>query len=160
MMLAERVAAPAAAEARGFGYGEHLLVWSWRRIVAGRAECPLLAREFADACGEDGAEVFATFCTFLRALGFASRRRLAIGEPGSLAVTADERQMLTLVAAAQAAAPALLEAHLRWLTEPDRRHVLQIAAGALANALAANDLRVALPKLDRPQVCERPLAVS
>ena len=160
MMLAERVAAPEAADMRGFGYGEHLLVWSWRRIAAGRADCRLMAREFGDACGEDAAEVFATFCTFLKALGFACRRRLAIGEPGAPAVTADERQVLTLIAAAQAATPALMEAHLRWLTEPDRRHVLQIAAGALANALKANELRLALPKPDRPNVCQRPLAVS
>ena len=85
MMLMERVAIPAAADMRGLGHGERLLIWSWRRIVAGRPDCPAMAQEFADACGEDGAEVFVTFCTFLQALGFASRKRLAFGAPGSLA---------------------------------------------------------------------------
>ena len=72
-----------SADVAGFGYGEHLLVWSWRRIAAGRGGCPVIAREFSDACGDDAAEVFATFCTFLRALAYACRRRLQIGHPGS-----------------------------------------------------------------------------
>ena len=67
----------------------------------------------------------------------------------------DERQVLTLIAAAQAAAPELLEAHLRWLTQPDRRHVLQIAVGALATALMANGVCLALPEQDSPDVCDR-----
>ena len=83
-----------AEPARGFGYGEHLLVWSWRWIAAGLGDCPLIAREFADICGEDVAEVVATLDTFLRALTFAGRRAVVFGPPGSLAVTADERQIL------------------------------------------------------------------
>ena len=42
------------------GYGEHLLVWTLRRIVFRRAVCPVVARAFADACGEDGAETETT----------------------------------------------------------------------------------------------------
>ncbi len=145
---------------QGFGYGEHLLVWSWRRIAAGRAQCPLTAREFADACGEDAGEVFLTFCTFLKALAFASRRQLTIGTPGCMAVTADERQVLTLLAAAQADVPALFEAHLRWLAKSEQRHILKIAAGALATALKVNDLHLALPAAEIPTVCERDLAVA
>lgn len=144
-MLSGREAADLAAEARGFGYGEHLLVWSWRRIASGRAHCPVMAREFAEACGEDAAEVFLTFCTFLKALAFATRRQLTIGAPGSLAITPDERQILTLIAAAQAETRSLFEAHLRWLTRPERRHVLELAAGALATALMVNELHLAVP---------------
>ncbi len=146
-------------EVPGFGYAEHLLVWSWPRLATGRC-CPLMMDEFSAACGEDGPEVFATFCIFLKALGVAGRRKFAIGAPGCLAVTADERQVLTLLAAAQARAPALLEAHLRWIAIPERRHILEIATGALARALCASELGIALPTHDMPGLCERPRAVA
>jgi hypothetical protein len=149
--------------ARGFlsfGYPEHLLVWSWRRIATGRTCCPLMMDEFAAACGEDGPEVFATFCTFLKALAVASRKQFIIGAPGCVVITADERQVLTLLAAAQTQTPALLEAHLRWIAIPEKRHVLEIATGALARALAFNELSVALPSHEIPTVCERPRAVA
>ena len=160
MLGRQPAATQATANARGFGDGEHLLVWSWRRAAAGLITCPVIAREFQDACGEDGAEVFLTFLTFLKALGFASRRQLTTGAPGSLAVTPDERQVLALIAAAQAETPALFEAHLRWLSRPKQRHVLRIAAGALATALEVNGLRLVLPAPDAPSVCERPRAVA
>jgi hypothetical protein len=57
MMPTRQAAAPASADVRGFGYGEHLLVWSWRRIVDGRVHCPVMAQEFVDACGDDAREV-------------------------------------------------------------------------------------------------------
>jgi hypothetical protein len=57
----------------GFGYAEHLLVWAWRRMVAGRGDCPVLMRQFAEACGEDG-PVVATLAVFLQILARASRR--------------------------------------------------------------------------------------
>jgi hypothetical protein len=159
-MLLGEMADPAGGDVRGFGYGEHLIVWSWRRIAAGRMTCPVVTREFADACGEDGAEVFVTFCTFLKALGYACRRPLAIGLPSSLAVTADERRVLTLVAAAQAAAPALFEAHLCWLARPDQSQVLRIATGALAAALHVHDLQLSLPDLQTPDICARRLSIG
>jgi hypothetical protein len=93
-------------------------------------------------------------------LGLASRRPLTIGTPGSLAVTADERQVLTLVAAAQADRPALFEAQLQWIARREQREVLRIAAKALAAALAANDLRLALPPAEPPVVCERAAATA
>ncbi len=143
-----------------FGHAEHLLIWSWRRIATGRSGCPLMLGEFAAACGEDGPEVFVTFCIFLKALAVASRRPFVTGVPGSLAITDDERQVLTLLAAAQTQSPMLLEAHLRWLAVPERRHILEIATGALARALSCKGLRIALLAHDIPTACERPRAVA
>ena len=117
---------------------EHLLVWTWRRIAAGRGDCPLIPREFARACGEDAAEVFVTFSTFLRALGCASRRLLRVGAPGSASLTRDERQLLSVIAAAQAGDAVRGEAHLRWLARAALRHALANAANALGAALAAH----------------------
>ncbi len=149
-----------AGDVLSFGYAEHLLVWSWRRIASGRACCPVMMGEFEAAFGEDGPDAFVTFCTFLKALALAGRRQFVIGAPGCLVVTADERQVLTLLAAAQAGAPPLLEAHLRWIAIPEKRHILEIATAALARALSTNALQVALPTPDVPSVCERPRAVA
>jgi hypothetical protein len=135
----------AASARRESDYGEHLLVWSWRRIVEGRIHCPVMAYEFAEACGDAGSQVFAALCVFLRALAAASRRRLAFCAPNPFDVTADERQTLTLLAAAQAEDHALFQAHLSWLARPQQRHELQAAAYALAAALKANRLPLALP---------------
>lgn len=143
----------------GSGYVEHLLVWSWRRIATGRIECPVMAKEFIDACGEDAQEVFATFCTFLKTLAFASRRRLSIRAPGWPDMTPDESQMLCLLAAAQAGDHPLFQAHLSWLTRPERRHRAQIAARAFATALEANDLLLSFPASRTPGGHERPRAV-
>jgi hypothetical protein len=152
---------PLVMEDRGaFGFGQHLLIWSWRRMAAGRSFCPLMMDDFAAAFGEDGPEVFATFCTFLQALGVSSRRPLIIGAPGCPEITADERQALTLLAAAQADAPAMLEAHLRWIAIPEKRTLLEIATSALARALAVNDMHLDLPAHILPAQCARPRAVS
>jgi hypothetical protein len=94
----------------GLSYAEHLLVWSWRKIVMGYGGCPLIAREFSLLCGEDGGEVLATLHTFLQALAYAGRRRLEVGYPGYTSLTVDERKMLVLIAAAQSGDATRLEA--------------------------------------------------
>jgi hypothetical protein len=138
------------ADLSGFGYGERLLVWTWRRMATGRGSCPLIAREFSDACGDDAAEVYVAFCAFLRALASASRRRLSIAPPGSFALTGDERQILTLLAAAQADHTAHFEAHLRWLAHSRARQELAGAARLLAASLLANRLQLVLPAAAGP----------
>jgi hypothetical protein len=137
----------------GLSYGEHLLVWSWRRIITGRGDCPLIAREFLQLCGEDAAEVLATFYTFLQALACAGRRRLQVGYPGCSALTADERQMLVLIAVAQRHDAARLQAHLQIIARAALRPALAIAARALGTALNEHDLRLPLPtpSLDEPR---------
>jgi len=150
MMPGGQAAVRADADLREFGYGEHLLVWSWRRIVAGRVQCPVMAQEFADACGSDAGEVFLTLCTFLKTLAFASRRQLVLRPPDPFGVTSDERQILTLLAAAQSEDHTLFQAHLRWLAPPERRAELQIAAHALATAFKVNNLPLALPPSNMP----------
>jgi hypothetical protein len=141
MVPGHRVASPQAGIA-GIGRAEHLLVWSWRRIAAGRADCPLIAREFRQLCGEDAAEVLATFGVFLRALAYAGRHRLKIGYPGWAGLTADERQCLMLIAAAQTGDEVCFETHLRWLARAERRPALEISTQALATALEMHDLQL------------------
>ena len=147
-------------EVQNFTPAEYLLVWSWRRVAMGRTCCPVMTDAFAASCGEDGPDVFVTFCTFLKALAVASRRQFLIGAPGCAAITADERQVLTLLAAAQADCPSLLDAHLSWIALPDKRHILEIATNALARALSFHDLTLALPAHEVPGAGERPRAVA
>jgi hypothetical protein len=129
----------------GLSYAEHLLVWSWRKIVMGYGGCPLIGREFSLLCGEDGGEVLATLHTFLQALGYAGRRRLEVGYPGYTSLTVDERKMLVLIAAAQSGDATRLEAHLRILARAALRPALAIAVRALGTALDEHDLRLSLP---------------
>lgn len=138
------------ADLAGFGRGERLLVWTWRRMATGRSGCPLIAREFADACGTDAAEVYAVFCAFLQALARAGRRRLCVAPPGSVVLTGDERQILSLLAAAQVEDMTQFEAHLCWLAYSRARTGLAGAARLLAAALLANNLPLVLPAAVRP----------
>lgn len=138
-----------------FGPGEHLLVWALRRMVKGKDYGPLVGREFADTCGEDGREVLATLHTFLLALIHTCRRELSIGHPGCPSLTADERQVLMLVAAAQNGREAQFDAQLRWLAADDDRPTLAMTARALATALVYNRLTLTPPASQLPTTCER-----
>jgi len=124
--------------------GESLLVWSWRKIVAGRSDCPLIAREYSLLCGEDAVEVFATLYTFLQALAYAGRSRWQIGYPGYPSLTNDERRMLDLIATAQSDDTKRFERCLRVLAHATLRHALGIAARALGTALDEHHLRLPL----------------
>jgi hypothetical protein len=135
-----------AADMSGLTEGEHLLVRSWRRIAAERTDCPSVSRAFEHTCGEDAAEVLATFCTFLRALAYAGRRLLRVGHPGCASLTRDERQLLTIIAAAQSGDDALFTAHLCWLARVELRPALTIATGALGTALAMHGYLLPLPE--------------
>src|SRR5271170_7022193 len=90
-MVPRNRAGDTEADTAGISLAEHLLVWSWRKIVTGRADCPLIAWEFKRFCGEDAAEVRATLCAFLRALAYAGRRRLQIGYRRRAAVSVVDR---------------------------------------------------------------------
>ena len=127
----------AAFEGRfGEQYVEILLVWTWRKIVSSRGNCPGIEREFAEWAGEAGREMLLTYAAFLKALGHGSRRPLTIGHPGLLGFTPDERQVIALLAAAQANDDARLSAHLEWLVRADCQCTATIAVRTLARLLA------------------------
>jgi hypothetical protein len=132
------------------GEGGHLLVWSWRRMVAASPNCTLVALRYAGLCGDDAPEVIATLCTFLQALGYAGRRRLRVGSVGSEGITSDERRLLNLVGAALAGNRACVEAQLSWLARPEARQLVAIMTYALADALAVHQLLVTPPAAEPP----------
>jgi hypothetical protein len=121
----------------------HLLVWTWRKLVAGEVECPLLAREFMTFPDGQGLALLEAFGVFLQALGAGSRRLLAVGRPRVAGITGDEAQMLRLIAAAQAGESELVTAHLAWLVRGSHRDTVERSARHLAGMLL--DCGVALP---------------
>jgi hypothetical protein len=72
----------------------HLLVWTWRKLVGGQGECPMLAREYDRFAGPEADALLAAFATFLMLLGRGSRRVLNVGPPHCAGLTADEERML------------------------------------------------------------------
>jgi hypothetical protein len=148
--LSEPAASGASRVLQLVGRAEGVVFGAWRRLAAGEGGSPLLARDFARVFGEDAVELLAVFCTFLQALAYGARRRLALGIPGCAGLTLDERQLLALLAAAQAGDEARFEAHLSWLVGRERRQGAAIAARALATALALHELRLALPAPAEP----------
>src|SRR4051812_12600346 len=59
----------------------HLLVWTWRKLIGGRGECPVIAREYDRFAGLEADALLAAFATFLMLLGRSSRRVPCLGPP-------------------------------------------------------------------------------
>ena len=114
----------------------HLLVWTWRKLVVGHDDCPVLTREYERFAGPKAEVLLSAFTNFLLVLGQACRRTLAIGQPYCAGVTADEERMLRLIAAAQTQDGVLLWAHLAWLARRERQDDVRLAASRLADALS------------------------
>lgn len=113
----------------------HLLVWTWRKLVAGEVECPVLAKEFMGFPDGRGLALLEAFGVFLQTLGAGSRRLLAVGLPRCAGITNDEAQMLRLIAAAQVQDGALLTAHLSWLVNGNHSATVERSARYLAEIL-------------------------
>ena len=114
----------------------YLLVWTWRKLVVGHGDCPVLTREYERFAGPQADFLLSAFANFLLVLGQASRRVLAVGQPYCAGITADEERMLRLIAAAQTGDAVLLWAHLAWLARREYQDDLRLAANRLADALS------------------------
>lgn len=114
----------------------HLLVWTWRKLVVGHDDCPVLTREYERVAGPQADILLSAFANFLLALGQASRRILSVGQPYCAGITADEERMLRLIAAAQTGDSVLLWAHLAWLARREYQDDVRLAANRLADVLS------------------------
>lgn len=113
----------------------HLLVWTWRKMVGGCAECPVLTREYDRFAGDQADALLAAFATFLLLLGRGSRRVLIVGPPHCAGLTADEERMLRLIAAVQTGEGILAAAHLTWLVRRDAQDSVMETVEKLTKAL-------------------------
>jgi hypothetical protein len=145
-MRASTDEATGAADLLGLTYAEHLIVWSLRRLALGRLHCPLVAREFAEACGAESGEALAAFRVLLWTLGGSGRRRLTVGPPGLLVLSRDEELLLAVFGAAQAGAEDRLRAHLAWLYGSSDTGRLEAAVKVVAETLAGKGHRLRLPQ--------------
>lgn len=118
----------------------HLLVWTWRKMVAGEGDCPLVTREFENLAGDRARDVLGALGNFLLLLGRGSRRVLAVGRPLCAGITNDEGQILRLIAAAQGREAALVTAHLSWLVRGGSHDSVRGALEALSVLLADCDI--------------------
>ena len=141
-------------EAEEISYAEYLLVRSWRRFVLGAGPCPLLAGAFGNA--RRGEDILHTLAVFLHVLGKGSRHPLSLGYPGCIELTADEAQMLALLASVQSRHKALFAAHLCWLVRPECQDTVTIAARVLARLLSLERIRLPPPA---PMVAPDPSAL-
>lgn len=126
----------------------HLLVWTWRKFVAGHADCPVLIREYERFAGAGAEELLVAFAAFLQALGHGSRRVLTVGHQHCAGLTPDETHILRLIAAAQADDSALMTAHLNWLVRSEHQAAAAAAGRHLAERL--QDCGVRLPEATQP----------
>jgi hypothetical protein len=135
-----------SANVLGLTYAEHLIVWSLRRLAVGRLHCPLVAREFAEACGAEAGQALAAFRVLLWTLGGSGRRRLTVGPPGLLDLSRDEELLLAVFAAAQMGEEDRLRAHLAWLYGSGDTARLEAAVRVVACTLAEKGHRLRLPE--------------
>ncbi|HTH96788.1 MAG TPA: hypothetical protein VL574_05180 [Stellaceae bacterium] len=135
------------AEALGLSLGEHLVVWALRRLVARRGLDQLTMMEFKELCGPGAPQVLATFQGFLAIAGHASRHPVNVGYPGYVGLTMDERHLVALLSAAQAGETDRFSAHLRFMSRPETREDLGIAANGLAAIFAAHGLEFGPPAM-------------
>jgi hypothetical protein len=133
---------------------EHLLVWTLRAIAVGHADCPAVRQAFASACGDAGDQARMGFFLLVRQIGMAGRRRLRLHMPGCVCLSADERAIVAVVAAAQDALRTgqdeRLRAHLRWLVEGEPPQTFLNVARSVAEALQATGHRLPLRMIAPP----------
>jgi hypothetical protein len=139
---------------RDLGYGEHLIVWGFRALVSGRGDCPVVAREFRQACGDLAGETRAALTVFVQQLAVQGRRPVTLAPPGCLTLTRDEQLVAAVFAAAQAQDQARLDAHLTWLLAGPPGQPFAAAARAVAQALALNGHALRLCPIAAPPAPE------
>ena len=131
-----------AADLRQLTPGGRMIVWALRATVAGLEDCPLMRKQFSDACGPGGEEARAAFGLFVRQLGMWGRRKVSVGTPGWLGMTRDEQLVLAVFDAAQRGHGPKLRAHLTWLTAGSETAPMLAAVLMVAQALSMSGVEV------------------
>ncbi len=126
--------------------GEHMIVWSLRRIAVAKTWCPLIDFELARIFKKHQGDVRAAFQQLVSILADHGRRRLRLGLPGMPTLTVDEKLILAILAAAQAQEPIRLKAHLTWLLGRSETQKLFPVVTVIAAGLALNGFPIRTPQ--------------
>lgn len=124
------------ADLRDLTQGQHLVIWALRAFATGQAGCPLVARVFESVCGARAGEARLAYLVFVQRLGLRGRRRICVGAPGRLELTADEQRMVALFADAQAHARDRFDGRLAALLGRPPEASFFAAARVVTQALA------------------------
>jgi len=129
------------------GEGEQLLLWALRRRAAGQ-DMPgpgSVETVFCALCGQTGGrKADAALRCMLVLVALYGRRKLTLGPPGWSCVTADERHLLQLFAAAQSDRFQLVALRLEWLLRPGAAARPEQIVSEVADALLAAGLPLPL----------------
>lgn len=142
----------APAHLRDLSQGEHMLVWGFRAMAFGVGACPLVQRQYAQACGVMGTEALNALEVFVRELARLGRRKVTLCVPGSYRLSRDEQLIVAIFAAAQMEDYARLEAHLAWLLADACQPPFPAAACLVAQAFAMNGLILRVPDMAPPPI--------
>lgn len=131
-----------------FDNGERLLLWSMRRCAFTCGDTRVVVHALRDAVGETGGtRTHIALRRLLHQLARHGRRQLSLGPPCLSQATADERQILQAVAAAQSAAPDRVLLHLTWLLPRSSQPQACALIETIAKAMEVGGFR--LPYLAR-----------
>ncbi len=129
----------------GLTKGEHFVVWVFRTWLEGPASRLTLEAAFQVHCGVLNAESAGDcFARLAELLATHSRRTLGFHRAECIAVSASERTLLALVAAAQDGNTDYLQAVAEWLVPRDAAPGLVVHATTFAFVLEICGLRLPL----------------
>lgn len=127
---------PSPYDIRALRYAEHFCVWAIRTSVACSPQCRTLQREFQTAFGAGNEDGTNAYFALLSCLGKGTRK-VRIGRPGHIDMTADELSLVLMLAAAQAGDSERFMAHARWVLGHDDLQALYTAARRFTDHLQA-----------------------
>ncbi len=131
-----------------FDNGERLLLWSLRRCAFACGDTRVVVHTLRDVVGETGGtRTHIALRRLLHQLARHGRRQLSLGPPCQSQATADERQILQAIAAAQSAMPGRTSLHLAWLLPRSSQALSRALVQTIAEAMSAGGL--SLPYLTR-----------
>jgi len=133
--------APWPTRVQQLGEAERLVLWAFRRWVAGPEQLPMLAREFGRQFRRaDARPALRALDAALAALSRQARRTIHHHQPCCACLGADEVCILSIVAALQGGAPAAARAMAQWLVRAGGVDAFVAALADLAACLSASGL--------------------
>lgn len=119
---------------RTLRYAEHFCAWALRTSVACSPQCRTLLCEFHRAFGDQKDEAIASYHDLITCLG-QGIRKVRIGRPGHIHLTADELSLVHMLGAAAYRDRDRFEAHARWIMGHDHLEPLYQASQHLTTLL-------------------------
>ena len=138
------------SDLRDLRYVQHFCIFALRASVSCSPKCRILLREFDRAFGGDVGDGFSAYLDLVQSLG-KGRRKVAVGRPGHVELTHDERTLLALLAAAQDQDRARFAAHACFFMGHNRLDRLYDDARAFTGLLRNHGHFFAKPKMEALQ---------